>query len=172
VPAIDFLGYYVAQTWSALTMINKVLSESKDITRILELGTGTGGLTLLFGLNMLVRRGYVLTFDLGTPQALNWFPRLNTTFKPRDVFDEDTIRQAETFLEGGRALVFCDNGDKTREFPIYTRFLKKDDLIMAHDWTTEIKPEDLDEETLSLVEPYLQDEFDEAFTLILSMRRI
>jgi len=170
-PAIEFLGYYVAQSWSALTMLNKVLNENKDITRVVELGTGTGGLTLLLGLNMLTRNGKVLTLDIGMPQALKWFDHLNIHFEKKDVFMEDTVKMVADFIGDERTLIFCDNGNKAKEFPLYARLLKKRDLIMAHDWTTEITRNDLDEKTLSSLEPYLQDEFDKEFTLILSMRK-
>jgi len=175
IEGIVLLDHYTAQTWSALTMLTKTLSENRDIKRVVELGTGTGGLTLFFGANMLQRNGKVLSFDIEptqSRQAQRDFEKLNIVFEHRDVFEEESIKIAKKFIEDERALIFCDNGRKTKEFHTYAKILKKNDLIMAHDWRIEITPRYLDKQILSMLEPYLQEEFDKEETYILSMRRI
>jgi len=179
---IIFLDSYTAQTWSALTILNKVFSANRDIKRVVELGTGLGGLTLFFGLNMLVRKGKVLTFDIEPVQSIHtqeYFERLNITFEHRSVFEEESIEIARKFIKDERALIFCDNGRKPKEVQVYAEILKKNDLILAHDWGVEItkidfesKRSDLSKQTLAVLEPYWQEEFDEVNSYILSMRRI
>jgi len=175
IAGIVLLDHYSPQTWSAIAMLIKFFSDHRDIKRVVDLGTGTGGLTLLFGANMLQRNGKVLSFDIEpvqSTQARRDFEKLNITFREGDVFKKDFVELAQKFIEGERALIFCDNGCKPREFALYAKILKKGDLIMAHDWGIEMTPIDLDEFTLSILEPYCQEDFDEAETFILSMRRI
>lgn len=175
ITGIVLLDHYTAQTWSAITMLIKTFSENRDIKRVVELGTGCGGLTLLFGVNMLQRDGKVLSFDIEpiqSEQARRDFEKLNITFERRDVFEEDTVERVQKFIEGERALIFCDDGSKSREFRLYSKILKKNDLIMAHDWGIEISQGDIDESLLAILESYHQEEFDAEDTYILSMRRI
>ena len=171
----SFCGVKMSQTWSSLSMLENILASDKDIVRVVELGTGCGGLTLFFGLHMTARNGKVLTFDTRSRQTPLWHNLanlLNITFEQRDVFEAATIQKAKTFIKDGRALVYCDNGDKKREFPLYTPILKKNDLIMVHDWKIEITPKQLDGETLSRLKPYRQNEFDALKTQILSMKKV
>lgn len=170
-------------------MLEWVLTDNKDIKRIVELGTGNGALTLFFGLHMSMRAGKVLTFDIKKLMVPEWHDlakRLNITFEKRNAFAPETVERVRSFIRDGRALIFCDNGDKKKEFPLYTRILKKNDLIMAHDWGPvdmrhpslgwgyfkgEIRKEHLNPKTLSLLEFYRQHEFNQLKTRILSMRR-
>jgi len=175
IAGIVLLDHYTPQTWSAITMLIKFFSDHRDIKRIVDLGTGTGGLTLLFGVNMLQRDGKVLSFDIEpvqSEQARRDFEKLNITFEEKNIFKKDAVELARKFIEDERALVFCDNGHKVREFSTYTKILKKGDFIMAHDWGTEITKIDLPDLPLSVLEPYHQEDFDEAETFILCMRRI
>ena len=157
-------------------MLLKFFDENLDVKRVVDIGTGCGGLTLLFGANMLQRDGKVLSFDidvLQSTQAQRDFEKLNIILEERDVFEEESVEIARKFIEGERALIFCDNGCKARELPLYTQILKPGDFIMAHDWGIELTQPDLDmyAARLSLLEPYRQEEFDEAETYILSMVR-
>ena len=41
---------------------------------------------------------------------------------------------SELILGGGKTLVLCDGGNKTKEFNLYSSFLKPKDAIMCHDY--------------------------------------
>ena len=43
----------------------------------------------------------------------------------------------------GQTIVFCDNGNKPREFNVFSQFLKVGDIIVVHDWNKEIFPENV-----------------------------
>ena len=186
----SFCGQWIQQTWPALFMLEWVITDNRDITRVVELGTGCGALTIFFGIHMSMRNGKVLTLDIIKKMEPNWHQlakKLDITFEKRDVFKPITVQRVKKFIKDGRALIFCDNGDKKREFPLYANILKKNDLIMAHDWGPvdmrhkslrwglkkgEIRKEHLDKKTLSILKVYRQKEFNALFTRILSMRRI
>lgn len=168
-------GFKMAQTWSAIYALEQLLTANKDITRILDLGTGEGGLTIFWGLQMAARNGSVLSFDIKKWMHPSWFElakKLPIKFMQRDVFDQSTIQLAADFIKKGRTLVFCDASNKPKSLNIYSRLLKKNDLIMAHDWGVEIKPEHLDAETLSILKYNRHEEFTQLKTRILSMRRV
>jgi cephalosporin hydroxylase len=166
-----FAGYGIQQSWSALFMLNRVLDESKDIQRVVELGTGSGGLAIFFGLIMHNRAGKVITIDTTMPNqaTLKDFEYLNIEYLQVDVFSDKALDHIKDFIKGYRVLVLCDNGCKKKEFPLYTNIIKSNDLIMAHDWLAEIFKEDLDNETMSVLDYYHQDEFDALKTRMLSM---
>jgi predicted O-methyltransferase YrrM len=156
-------------------MLLKFFDENRDVKRVVDIGTGCGGLTLFFGANMLQRDGKVLSFDidvLQSTQAQRDFEKLNIRLEERDVFEEESVAMVRKFIEGEQALIFCDNGNKGREFPLYARTLKRGDFIMAHDWGVEISAGNLDGFIHTNLELYKQDEFDKEETYILSMRRI
>jgi len=124
---------------------------------------------------MLQRNGKVLSFDIAdvqSEQARRDFEKLNIDFRKMNVFASHTVKLVREFIEDEQALIFCDNGNKGREFPLYAKVLKHGDFIMAHDWGIEISEGNIDEYTHSILEPYLQDEFDKEETYILSMKRI
>lgn len=171
---ISFCGHIIRQTHSALFILEQILVSNPDITRIVELGTACGGLALFFGLHMFGRNGRVLTLDISPAMSDQWYrvaDRLNIQFRKRDVWDERTVNEVSEFIKSGRALIFVDGGDKPKELTLYAPRAKKNDLILIHDYAAEIHPKQLTEETLSLLEPFRQEEFDELKTWILSMRR-
>lgn len=172
---MTFCGHRLAQTWSALLMLEKLLSENMDIMRVAELGTGRGGLTLFWGLHMAMRNGKVLTLDIEQrmdPDWNRWATLFNITFELRDVFTQPTVQKVQEFIRDGRALIFCDNGCKLRELPLYAPILKKNDLILVHDWGSEVKQEHLTPELMTFLKLYRQDEFDALKTTTLSMVRV
>jgi predicted O-methyltransferase YrrM len=155
-------------------MLCKFFSDNPDVKRVVDIGTGTGGLTLFFGMNMLQRGGKVLSFDIEetqSAQARRDFEKLNIDFRKMNVFADHTVSLVRRFIIDEPALIFCDNGNKGEEFPLYAKTLKPGDFIMAHDWPIEISEGNIDEFTHSILEPYLQEKFDEEETYILSMRR-
>jgi hypothetical protein len=54
-----------------------------------------------------------------------------------DIFDDyqDIPNEIKNFIkQDGLTIILCDGGDKIREFKLLSHFLKKGDIIMAHDY--------------------------------------
>jgi len=192
----EFANYTAFQNWGAFCILSYIFSIEKDINRVVEIGTARGGLTLFFGLHMMTKgkNGYgfageigkVLTIDnqdvynlhMDLPEELKKerklreiFTRLNIDAVQMDAFKQETVDYAKTYIGDERALIFCDNGRKAEEFPLYASILKPGDIIMSHDWGTEFKKDQFDPKLNDILEPYQQEEFDKFNTRILSMIR-
>lgn len=175
----NFLGFRMQQCWTAIYALNEFFNRNQNIKRIVELGTGSGGLTIFWGLIMKAFGGKVLTFDLGIP-SMRWFKfikDLPIEFEVNNVFSEDVKEKVKEFIKDDPSLIFCDNGNKPQEFLVYHQFLKPGDFIMAHDWKAQ-KDEPIIEiceadvkDLLDKVEYYQQDLFDKNKSRILSMKR-
>ena len=128
---LEFFGLRMAQNQNALAAIDAVLKETAP-RRILEIGAGNGGLTALFGLYGVQTGAQVISYDL-KPCRCPAVSVLGVDYRQRDywpVFDKlcRLIQLPE------RCLVFCDGGDKPREFRAFAACLKPGDVIMAHDY--------------------------------------
>lgn len=158
-------GFQAEQSKAGLKAIRKILDENPDILRIVELGTGHGGMSLHLGSFICGRGGNVLTIDRvrimdgGYDSWAKFGPKYHVNFIERDVFNPSTVIEVSNFIQHYRAMILCDNGDKKREVELYAKILKKGDLLLAHDHPGEWYVEDLSEETLSILEPYRQEDF-------------
>ena len=144
-------GIPIQQTWTALFMLEKLITEQKfDI--IFELGTGAGGLTRFFFGRCIT----VMSFDIKNGY---------------DVFGSAVQLHIFKHSLDRKTMVFCDNGDKPREIKEYAPMLKKGDFILGHDYRRPGGiPEDFDYESLGL-ETYNQNDWDRMQTYILCMRK-
>ena len=97
--------------------------------------------------------------------AGHWFDKL-AKISPyvngfsQDVFSEDTLDHVRKNSEQFKTFIFCDGGDKVKEFNMYAPLKKPGDRIAVHDWGTEIDYPAIQEtcEKYSLVpdEPWTQ----------------
>ena len=123
-----------------MVCLNRLL-ETRRPRVIIELGTGTGASANFFAWHSCyVERVY--TFDKQTEKRL--VTAKNTVYRGQDIFDGKTIGEIEEIVQkNAKCLIFCDNGDKRKEFAIYSGLLKENDLIAVHDFGTEIQLCDL-----------------------------
>ena len=56
----------------------------------------------------------------------------------QDIFDENTFNHVRDNMKEFSTFIFCDGGDKAREFNMYAPLLKSGDRIAVHDWGDEI----------------------------------
>ena len=123
----------------------KLIDEYKP-SRVLEIGTADGGLTLLIR-NLLddvnLTNTIVRTYDVNEQKNLKQKQK-NIEIITKDVFnypysDLDHPDEIKNFIQGdGKTLVLCDGGSKKNEFRLLSQFLKNGDIIMAHDYAPNI----------------------------------
>lgn len=145
--------------------------------RIIEIGTGSGGMTCALGMAALQCHAQVFTFDVGTAHVYPaLFAALHIVHLPVDCFNHSrTIEQL--IRPAGTVILLCDGGNKIREFTTFARFLKPGDVIAAHDYVchggeafwgwSEISVSDVSEAVASHdLKPFMQDDFDKAAWLV------
>lgn len=166
-------GYGIQQTWSALYLLNELLIQEPSITRIVEIGSLTGGLSLLFGMSLRERKGRVLSLDIQNPVKDIQLAAQNfgVEFKRINVFSKEAQDEVKEFTKDHRSLIFCDGGSKKDELVIYSKIIKPNDIIMAHDLLTEVFITDLPDEILLDLELFHQEIFNKFKTYILSFRK-
>ena len=134
------LGVPLWHSWTSLYALEKILARYLEITKIVEIGTGGGGLTLFLGLHGEISDRLVLSIDrcnMITPRTRDALSSLPVSRLFGSYDDPEILRIVKAFLNEP-ALVYCDNGNKVDEFHTYAELLKPGDVIMAHDYPTEI----------------------------------
>jgi len=126
-------------------VFNQLIKTEKP-SRVLEIGTSSGGLTLIIR-DVLdennLHNTIIRTYDVYDPVFLKEKTKNNSNVDIRvenifnhmynDLIDSEDI---SNFIKGdGLTLVLCDGGSKKNEFKILSKFLKKGDIIMAHDYS-------------------------------------
>ena len=136
-----FLGRANWHSMAEIYLMDRLLYRNK-FDRIIELGTLTGGMTLIFGIHALRMGGDVMTFDIRPePRDAVWKAlsvALPIKYHEGDVFDDETEELLRIYMREGRILLYCDNGKKVDEFNRYAQYLKLGDVIMTHDRPSEI----------------------------------
>ena len=138
-PPTDIL---VGQTWCEIGAIVYTVYKFM-INSIVEIGTDRGGLGVLLALQAFIGKdtkylGIELHEENVEPKFLDLINIIpGASFLCADAFSNDCINHVSDFVRDGRALIFCDNGNKPREFETYAKILKPGDLLMVHDYPVE-----------------------------------
>jgi len=134
-----FKGVGAQQHQDAYEVFYSFLSEIQP-SRILEIGTGQGGLTqfLKLACNHLNIAVDILSYDV---VAHDWFNDMRLDgidIRIENVFNNDytsvKLEVSDFIIKDGVTLVMCDGLYKIREFNLLSKFLKHGDFIMAHDY--------------------------------------
>ncbi len=136
-----FYGLQMMQNRHAVLGVDRLLrtlsDEGRQPARIIELGTGSGGLSVLFHLWALTHGAAFTTYDIGVQHtgARGLFARLGVDARQRDLEAPFTIAEiARAIQEPGVTLLVCDGPDKPGEVARFVPHLKTGDLVMAHDY--------------------------------------
>lgn len=144
---LPFLGIQASQTWDDLHLWERFFNEH-PLRRVVELGTGNGGMAVFLTLQCVQRGVEFWTLDnqhwldwtQGVPALLGMHSRSIVA----DLFKEGRAR-IEALLssdEGHPLCLFCDNGDKRREWREFVPLLRAGDFIAVHDWGVEFTAAD------------------------------
>ena len=133
-----FLGNKMSQDSGAVEFWEKVLCKN-DYKRLIEFGTYKGAMSVFFLLWSMTRKADFKTYDTAAHKfnRLAYFLKLPLYFRKLDIFEHEK-EIGELIAKLGMSIVYCDNGDKSRELKVFSKYLKKGDLIGVHDWGTEL----------------------------------
>ena len=102
-----------------------------DIVRIIELGTGSGGLTAWLARTFAACK--IVTYDHTEPPFLDVLIKMGIECRHADVFSQASEVAHRIAMPGG-TLLLCDGGSKVQEVRRFARYLKGGDIVMAHDY--------------------------------------
>jgi cephalosporin hydroxylase len=138
-----FLGFEMLQSWDDLQRWEFVFS-NYHLGSLMELGTWKGGMALYFALQCERRDIACYTFDSHDRTADQWFMDEHVHPTIGDIFNEGFGEVAYRIQHAPRPLMlFCDNGDKRREWNTFGPLLQAGDYIAVHDWCSEFFPTDV-----------------------------
>lgn len=137
-----FFGLAMGQNQHALvafdTLFKALEAEGRLLARIIELGTGRGGLSIFLHLYCLSGHIVFTTWDQvnHAPAHQSVLEALNVDYRQGDIHnDESTIQQIQNDCQStGITILLCDDGCKAREVEIFAPSLKPGDLLLAHDY--------------------------------------
>lgn len=135
----EYYGLPVNQVPKALDMINNLLAIVKP-EKIIEFGTGDGGLSVLLSIYASLKGIQFLTYDAGIhnqnvlrhlkdPACFRW-----ALLDKPEVKEE--IKHAILQSTRGPVILLCD-ALKSVEFDYYSDFCKKGDFLLVHDYCAE-----------------------------------
>jgi hypothetical protein len=144
---LSYKGLATEQNPNIIYPFNTLIGNIRP-SRIIEIGTFYGGLTLILRAllhNNMLYNSQIFTYDVNHPSFLlslindsgniksytkNLFSESYSDFSN----EEDKEQIISLIQDTGTTLVLCDGGCKKCEFNILLSYLKSNDIIMAHDY--------------------------------------
>jgi hypothetical protein len=133
-----FIGQGMQHNYWLYAIVDRVLREVSGLRAIVELGTGAGALSVVFGLWGIKLGIPVSTVDQVMRHNPLLLEKLGVTFHQRDIFAPE-IRDLITTR--GPMWLFCDGGNKRLELQTYAPLLPSGSIISAHDLGVEFRHE-------------------------------
>lgn len=147
-------GLRACQQEGIILCLDKLYEKIGSVSNIIEIGTSLGGFTELLRNSQISER----------VDEVNTFNLTKTDFKSNGIFQVvGNCFEVEHLIGGmilrpGRTLIFCDGGNKKKEFNVFSRYLKEGDIIFAHDYCT--TKEEFDKSFRGKVWNYLELKYD------------
>lgn len=139
-----FLGTSMRQLWPDFLMWERFF-QSHSVASMIEIGTGSGGLSLYFYLQAQQRRFVFWTYDIKQPEVIATVlgEGMKRCFVQEDVFNSPSFHGLVT-VAPRPLMLFCDGGHKSREIQTFGPLLKTGDFVAVHDWPGEISEKDVE----------------------------
>jgi hypothetical protein len=103
---------------------------------IIEIGSYNGGLSSYIFDNKKPNASFI-SYDID-PSLNEAKSKTNIDFRIGDCFNPTVFKEIVSLIQKpGRTLLICDGGNKTREFNDFSKYLKKDDIIILHDYLSD-----------------------------------
>lgn len=132
----ELFGAQACQNKTSLLFLSRLLEDVRPKS-IVEIGTYSGGLTALFGFYAALHDAHVLTFDIEnkiSPQTELVLDSLGVLTVQADCFLDTSQALIKAAIARGKTFVFCDGGDKIKEFNHFAGLIKPGDFIFCHDY--------------------------------------
>ena len=151
-----FIGQLMQHNYWLYSVVDKVMIENPDIESIVEIGTGRGALTTVFGLWGIKKNIPVLSIDnQANIHNKTILEKLGVELLCADEFAKSTKDHILKTINNKKTWVYCDGGNKTKEFTSFSYLLPKGSIISAHDLGVEFNAEEaLKSLPEGIVEPY------------------
>jgi predicted O-methyltransferase YrrM len=116
----------------------KEKTKDNPIKIIIEIGTCYGGFSLWLHdkFNLPVYTFDIVDYGDATAQYIKKreFAKFPIVFYLLDCFSQEATNKIKELIKKGRTLIVCDGGNKAKEFNLYNKMLKTNDIIIAHDY--------------------------------------
>jgi hypothetical protein len=152
-----FLGRVMQHNYWLYYVIDDILRSNK-VKSIVEIGTGSGALTSVFGLWGIIQELRVLSIDnqdVGTYK--NVLKYIKVKLLIADEFLESTKDKILEFVNNEPTYLYCDGGDKKIEFNTFVPLLPRGSIVSVHDWGNECKLENIIEVAGKYCKPYKEE---------------
>lgn len=101
---------------------------------IIEIGTYNGGLSSYI-YDTKKKDCFFVSYDIDPSINLAKKQRQDIDFRIGDCFDTDISKEIIEYINrDGKTLLICDGGNKTKEFNIFSDYIKENDVIILHDF--------------------------------------
>jgi hypothetical protein len=181
----SYLGYPSQQNPYAYEVFYNFLNQIKP-SSILEIGTAMGGFTMFLRLccNDLNLNTQILSYDICSRPEYEIYRQNNIDVRVENIFSDsyDKVNsEVINFIQQeGVTIVLCDGGYKIGEFNLLSKYIKQNDFILAHDYSSnfqyfenhinkklwnwhEIEDSSIQESVnINNLKPYMADEFQKA----------
>jgi hypothetical protein len=136
-----FIGQTMQHNFWLHAIVDRIMVANKQIESIVEIGTGAGALTTVFGLWGIKRKIPVLSIDRTNRHDDKMFRALGISYLQHDEMSEMAHDAIEVTINAKPTLLFCDGGCKRDEFRHYAPQMPPDSIICAHDLGMEFRHE-------------------------------
>jgi hypothetical protein len=122
----------ISQVLGIYLLFNKDLLSNFD--NIIEIGSYNGGLSSYIFDSKKENTTFV-SYDIAPEINEAIKQRNDIDFRIGDCFEEKYTNEIiELINRPGKTLMICDGGDKTKEFNLFSKYLKSNDVIILHDY--------------------------------------
>ncbi len=137
----NFIGQRMQHNYWLYNIVDKIILDNPQISSIIEIGTGYGALTTVFGLWGIKNDISVLTIDKQNIHNEKIFSKLNIEYLQDDEFGPTVEKRILEVINNKPTWIYCDGGNKVKEFQKFASLIPPTSIISAHDLGVEFREE-------------------------------
>jgi hypothetical protein len=136
----NFLNFEMGQNSLAIPTLDEFLRTIPVPDQIIEIGTGKGGFSVFLQMACMRYQSQFVTYDIDASRLMyrHMFKVMGIDYRVQDVFEceQEVI---DLIKQNGTTILFCDGGDKVKEFNTFAPHMKSGDFIFVHDFAEDQK---------------------------------